>query len=159
VSTFFLDSSAIIKYYVTEPGSTWIRSLVSDPGNVFVISEIAIVEVAAALSQLHRAKIIGRTHRDRSLDRFQSDLRTGRFLSRVIDITTIERAANLALTHAVKGYDAVQVASCALAEEVSNTPITFVSGDRQALRAAQRSALEVENPFDHLDDDQVSDTE
>lgn len=135
------------------------RSLVNDDGNVFVISEIAIVEVAAALSQLYRAKIIGRTHRDRSLDRFQSDLRNGRFLSRIIDITTIERAADLALTYILKGYDAVQVASCALAEELSNTPIIFISGDRQALRAAQQSALEVDNPFDHLADDQVTDTE
>jgi hypothetical protein len=47
---------------------------------------------------------------------------------------------------------AVQVASAVLVEELSEIEVTFVSGDKQALRTAQFEALEVDNPFDHVGD-------
>jgi hypothetical protein len=38
-----------VKYYVTEPGSTWVRQLVDEEATVLVSAEITIAEVAAAL--------------------------------------------------------------------------------------------------------------
>lgn len=71
------------------------------------------------------------------------------FSPRPIDFETVTRAAEIALTHAIKGADAIQVASAALSEDAIAVELTFVSNDRQALRVAQLEALEVDNPSDH----------
>ncbi|MBI4322593.1 MAG: type II toxin-antitoxin system VapC family toxin [Chloroflexi bacterium] len=49
----YLDSSAVVKYYVSEPGSSWVRSRI-DGTDVVLLSEITVVEVAAALGILRR---------------------------------------------------------------------------------------------------------
>ena len=53
MTTYFLDSSAIGKRYMTEVGSTWVRSLVAPAaGHVVVVSRLAIVEISSALARL-----------------------------------------------------------------------------------------------------------
>jgi uncharacterized protein len=51
MSALFFDSSALVKRYLTEIGSTWVAAQIN-PGsnNVIVIAEITRVEVAAALA-------------------------------------------------------------------------------------------------------------
>lgn len=52
---YYLDSSALVKRYVTETGSAWVRELCQDAANAIFISELALVEVGAHL----RGAIIG----------------------------------------------------------------------------------------------------
>ena len=47
MSLFYLDASALVKRYMREPGSTWVRTLVDDPANVILTSAISLVEVSA----------------------------------------------------------------------------------------------------------------
>lgn len=65
MSTWFFDSSALTKRYVTEIGSTWIRHL-ADPASqhTVLVAEITRVEVAAALATRHRAGAITAAERD-----------------------------------------------------------------------------------------------
>lgn len=156
---FFLDSNIIIKYYVEEPGSDWVRALIDDPDNLCLISEVSVVEVAAALSQLRRDRRFGRTRMLNIFARFEENLHQGLFLSQSLDVTVLDRAAEVALTHVVKGYDAIQVASAAIVEESANFQVVFVSGDKQALRTAQFEALEVDNPFDHVSGEEAGSEE
>ena len=47
---YFLDSSALIKRYITETGTQWVCSLcISEPENAIHISRITVVEVIAAI--------------------------------------------------------------------------------------------------------------
>ena len=62
MAVYFLDSSAVVKYYVTEPGSTWTWQLV-DSDELLFLAQITIPEVAAALGILERRKHISRRHR------------------------------------------------------------------------------------------------
>jgi predicted nucleic acid-binding protein len=151
VSAYFLDSNIIVKYYVEEPGSDWVRGLVDKDDNLCIITQITVVEVAAALSQLRRAKRFGRNRMLNIFARFQTDMHTGLFLVRTLDAAVLERATDIALGQPIRGYDALQVAAAAMAEEASNIEVVFVSGDKQALRAAQFESLETANPFTHLD--------
>jgi len=151
VPIFFLDSNVIIKYYVEEPGSDWVRLLVDEPDNLCLICEITVVEVAAALSQLRRSSHFGRNRMLTTFARFQEDIHTGLFLSRALGAEVLELAAEIALSHPIKGYDALQVAAAVTAEALSNFEVVFVSGDKQALRAAQLEAMETDTPFAHLD--------
>ncbi len=59
MSTLFIDSSALVKRYLTEPGSSWINLLL-DPsaGHTIIVSTITQVESAAALAARHRSGAI-----------------------------------------------------------------------------------------------------
>jgi len=146
VPAYFLDSNIIIKYYVEESGSDWVRALVDDPNTLCIISEIAIVEVAAALARIHREKRIGRKRMQTSYEKFQEDLHDNLFLTIALNAEVLDRAAQIALQQIVKGYDALQVASAATAEYLGNFEIVFVSDDRQVVRAAQEEAMETASP-------------
>jgi predicted nucleic acid-binding protein len=64
VPVYYLEPSALVKYYVTEPGSTWVRQLVDEEANVLVSADITIAEVAAALGAIARMGHISRRQRD-----------------------------------------------------------------------------------------------
>ena len=69
-----LEPSALVKYYVTEPGSTWVRQVVDEEANVLVSAEITIAEVAAALGVIARMGRISRRQREAFWGRFRRDL-------------------------------------------------------------------------------------
>jgi uncharacterized protein len=55
LTTYFVDSSALVKRYVDEVGSSWVRSWIERPaGNVIVASELVAVEVYSALARRRR---------------------------------------------------------------------------------------------------------
>jgi predicted nucleic acid-binding protein len=156
---YYFDTSALVKYYVTEPGSTWVRQLieaqVSTTGRVrhtIFVADITRVEVAAGLAVVERVGRIRKSVRDREYRRFTSQL-THRYI--IIPLTTadLEVAADLTQQHPLKAYDAVQLTvalrhSRALAAH--GLTLTFVSGDGTLLAAAQTEGLPTENPFDHV---------
>jgi predicted nucleic acid-binding protein len=113
---YYFDASALVKYYVTEPGSTWVRQLIEerDPEtgqtrHVILVAEITRVEVAAGLAVIERVGRIRRSERDREYRRFTSQL-AHRYA--IIPLTTgdLETAAELTQHHPLKAYDAIQLA-------------------------------------------------
>ncbi|MBD2775745.1 type II toxin-antitoxin system VapC family toxin [Iningainema tapete] len=55
MTAYFLDSSALIKRYVPETGSAWIRAISAlDSGNSLIIARITWVEVRSALARRQR---------------------------------------------------------------------------------------------------------
>lgn len=49
MSFYFLDTSALIKHYVYEVGSSWLEATVFKPaGNMLLISRITVVEMRSA---------------------------------------------------------------------------------------------------------------
>lgn len=153
MAVYFFDSNAIVKYYLTEPGSIWVRRIVDAEENTCLISDISIAEVAAAMAQIQRHSSFGRDFMKRMNQQFQADIKRHVWLTHATDIATVEYAAEIARSYIIKGCDAIQVASAVIAEEYTNLEIIFVSGDKQALRTARFEALIVDNPFEHIDED------
>lgn len=61
MTVYFLDSSALLKRYITETGSTWINSLIK-AGHMIVISQIAPIELMSGISRQKReGKFLPRT--------------------------------------------------------------------------------------------------
>ncbi len=159
MALYYFDASALVKYYVTEPGSTWVRRLVEDWDfgtaqwtHTLFAAEITRVEVAAGLAVIERTGRIRKAQRDREYRRFVSQ-----FVSRytVIPLTTVdlEYAADLTQRHPLKAYDAVQLAVALRYAHILGAfglPLTFVSGDTALLAAALAEGLPTENPFDHV---------
>jgi len=156
---YYFDASALVKYYVTEPGSTWVRYLVEarDPEtaqwvHTVFVAEITRVEVAAGLAVIERTGRIRKAQRDREYRRFVSQ-----FVSRyaVLPLATadLEYAADLTQQYPLKAYDAVQLAVALRYARILaafGLPLIFVSGDAALLAAARAEGLPTDNPFDHV---------
>ncbi len=156
---YYFDASALVKYYVTEPGSHWTRLLLEDRNpetsgwrHIVFAAEITRVEVAAGLAAIARVGRIRKIQRDREYRRFISQF-TCRYAILPLSTEDLEYAADLTQRHPLKAYDAVQLAVALRHSQVlaaHGLTLTFVSGDDTLLAAARAEGLPVENPFDHV---------
>lgn len=153
MAAFFFDTSALVKRYLNETGSAWVVSI-TDPsaGNTIIIARIASVELVAAITRQARSGNITPAHAAASLASFRHDL--GRQYRRVaITPKLLTRAMLLAEGHALRGYDAVQLAAALLAnaqrQRRRNTPLTLVAADTELNAAAVTEGLAVEDPNAH----------
>jgi predicted nucleic acid-binding protein len=151
---FYLDSSALVKRYLSETGSAWVSTL-CDPeaGATIVIAEITRVEVAAALAARHRASGgLSQEERDR-LFRLLVEHATNQYVLVPLAAPLIDMAMQLTQRHRLRGYDAVQLAAAldanraALAAELP--ALTFVSADDDLNAAARAEGLAADNPNQH----------
>lgn len=157
MSFYYFDASALVKYYVTEPGSAWVRQLIEErnqetgqTSHGILVAEITRVEVAAGLAVTERVGRIRKSERDREYSRFTSQL-IHRYA--VIPLITgdLEMAAGLTQHHPLKAYDAVQLAVALRYHRIlAAHQLTFVSGDNTLLSAARAEGLSIDNPFDHV---------
>jgi hypothetical protein len=156
MSFFYLDSSVVVKRYVDEPGSAWTRLLIAELENIIILSEIAIVEVSAALAMSVRTGKVRKALGRAAYEVFHADIAEGVYQLLAVPRPTIDQAAELAQAHPLKGYDAVHLATgLEAARNLAGQEITlvFVSGDAQMLRAAEAEGLMTDNPFLHVDMD------
>ena len=73
MSLLYLDANALVKRYVHEPGSTWVRTLIDDPANVILISAISLVEVSAAIAICVRIGKLGPRQGGMAYEEFSGD--------------------------------------------------------------------------------------
>lgn len=160
MALYYLDASALVKYYILEPGSTWVRELVDrsapDNGvqaNRIFISEANITECAAAFAVLFRTRRISLRARNGAFQALMRDVTGNRFYAIPVLTTDFHTAAHLTQRHPLKAYDAVQLAvalRCQQALAPLPLLLTFISGDRTLLAAARTEGLLTDNPFDHV---------
>lgn len=153
MACFFCDSSAIVKRYVNETGSAFVDALADvQSGNIVLLARITRVEVAAAVARRLKNKSVAATAAQNLLIAFQRDVLND-YLTLEITPTLLSAATDLAIKHALRGYDAVQLAAAVAAndERAANnlSPLTLVSADAELNAAAQIEGLKVENPNDH----------
>ena len=158
MAAYFFDSSAIVKLYVSETGSAWTVALVRSrrTDGVFLnrsnMASITTVEVTAALVRRSRGGSLSTTDLAAGLALFRADARRV-FLTLRLTAAVLRGAATLAQKHALRGYDAVQLA-VALALQAERSldglaPLIFVSADNELLAAAHLEGLPVDNPNLH----------
>ena len=150
MAAFFCDSSAIVKRYVAETGSTYGDALADlKTGNIVLLARITRVEVAAAFARRLKGASLTTADAQNALALFQHDL-TNNYFTVEITPVLLSEAMRLAMQHALRGYDAVQLAAAleANSERLSNSlpPLTLVSADMDLNNAAQVEGLNVENP-------------
>lgn len=154
MSHYFLDSSALIKRYLSEPGTNWILALTAPAaGNTILMAEIGSVEVVSGAARQQR---LGRHNlkmvRDvRNLIDYDAlhEYEVVRFTPEIL-----ARAEDLLLIHPLRAYDAVQLASALVSntdlQANGLTPLTFVAADTRLLAAASAEKLTVDNPNNYL---------
>jgi uncharacterized protein len=149
----FFDSSALVKRYTSEIGSTWVESLL-DPSaaNLIYIAGIAPVEVVSAITRRQRGGSFSLTDAQSAIAHFRSFIQTScRIVP--IDEILISQAMDLAEKYVLRGYDAVQLAAALL---VHNERLAFdlsaptlISSDLALNEAAIAKGLTVDDPNLH----------
>ncbi len=154
MTRFYLDTSAVVKRYLPERGTVWVRG-VSDPasGNTITLGEVTLVEVAAALAARHRAPGgISRRARDNTLALFLQHF-ANEYEVTAISRPILDRAVELTQRHRLRGYDAVQLATALAANDALVAaglpgPI-FVAADADLVAAARVEGLVADDPNLH----------
>jgi uncharacterized protein len=150
MALYFLDSSAIVKRYVAEPGHAWIANL-CDPaqGHDLYIAQAALVEVVATLCRKAREAAISEADRDSLINDFRNDTATT-YAVRLVTTAIYTRAGDLCRIYRLRAYDAVQLAAAlALRDDAQASGVaapTFICADTDLLGFATVEGLGIENP-------------
>jgi uncharacterized protein len=153
MSAFFFDSSALVKLYVNETGTAWVKML-ADPTatNRLYIASIAGVEVVSAIVRRRSAGTVNTIDAARALADFHQDL-ASMYIVIEVDARLITKAMLLAETYALRAYDAVQLAAALKAwhERIISGLMspTLISADAALNDAAMVEGLNVDNPNNH----------
>jgi predicted nucleic acid-binding protein len=153
MTTYYLDTSALSKRYVEEVGTAWIRRL-TDPaaGHTLLTSRITMVEIYSALARRKREGSVPSADCNIAAQAFAAHSNTDyEFVELDLNVVTITR--EVLEQHALRAYDAVQLASAVRSNRVlqaSNlSPLVFVSADDRLNAAAAAEGLTVDNPNAH----------
>ena len=150
---YFFDSSAIVKRYITETGSAWVKTIVkSQPKKNLYLSFVTGAEVMAAFAKRHRNGDISTADYNTVRTLFQHHFQRRYTLLKVTKYV-IQRAMDLTHIHPLRGFDAVQLATALILEDdlkrCGLPGITFVCADKDLCNAAKTEGLTTENPNNH----------
>jgi uncharacterized protein len=122
MSNYFLDSSALVKRYMPERGTVWIRNLTArHVGHTLVIAPITVNEVMSAIARQYHDGVIQLP----ILRAFRRQVRHhAQHQYTIVDLTAtiLTRALDLHEGHRLRAYDAVQLAA---ALETQQRALTF----------------------------------
>ena len=147
---YYFDSSATVKNYVQEVGSDWVKSVFNSvTTKVIYAVSISEVEVVSAFSRRRKGKTLSSNDAKVASQQFRYDFAND-FRVIEVDAVLINSAVNLAETHYLRGYDAVQLsAAIKISKQISSLKLgslVFVSADNDLNIAANAEGLTVENP-------------
>ena len=150
---YYLDTSALLKRYAQERGSSWVLQL-TDPTarNPLYTVRLTGPEMVAAI--VRKASIGAMTLPDaqHAALLFRVDWQHEYHIIEV-DVSVADRAMDIAERYSLRGYDAVHLAAAleANAARVRRglSTLTFISADIEQLRAAMAEGLPVDDPNNH----------
>ena len=150
MAAYFFDSSALVKAYIAESGSDWVRSIM-DPtaANDVHIVRMTEVEITSAVIRRKRAGTLTSHKAAVALDEFRRD---ARYEFHLIGIEThlIASAIRSAEAHGLRAYDALQLASALALKNIRSdlalSPLILASSDQELNAAARSEGILVEDP-------------
>ncbi len=147
MALYYLDTSALVKLYVREPGTERLLRLTArTSNNRFAVLTLSRVEMHSSIRRRQREGDIDAPVADALLNQFEQHLES-RFIKQVLNDQLVDLAISLVGRNALRAYDAVQLAGCLVLKEnsASDEP-RFVCSDQQLLQAAQKEGLACLDP-------------
>lgn len=147
---FYMDTSALVKRYAAESGSSWIINLCNPVSkNTISTARITRAEAAAAFSRKLRDGEMSESSYSAALSDLSYDS-SHEYLLVEIDKRLVDLAVELTKRQMLRGYDAVQLAAAlTLNDTLSQSelpPLTFVAADEALLAAAEAEGLPIAEP-------------
>jgi len=134
----YLDSSALVKLFVTEPGTAEVSRAVKEAELVGTVT-VSRAEVIAALAKAVRVGALSVEEARLARHRFRTEWL--HFLRIQVSDFLIDRAGDLAWTHGLRGYDAVQLAASEVWRESLDAPVSLATFDLKMWKAAEAVGL------------------
>jgi predicted nucleic acid-binding protein len=146
---YFLDTSALVKYYHPELGSEEVSRILAEPGSVCSIARLTLTEMASVFAKKVRVGEIRSRDFELLRLRFLADVRSRLLLPLRILNGHFELAGDLIARHGkmrqIHPLDALQLAVALSAR--SPTPVDhFVSADQRFLNVAALEGCPIINP-------------
>lgn len=130
----YVDTSALIKLYVAEVGSSEVRAAVQR-SSAICSHAIAYVEMRAAFARAARMGRMSAGNLIRLVSEFERDWETLRRIR--ADTPLLKRAGTLAVAEGLRAYDAIHLAAAErAAHTLDSTQFRFLAFDAHLNRAA-----------------------
>jgi predicted nucleic acid-binding protein len=153
MAAYFLDSSALVKRYASETGTAWVTSLINPAaGNLIYAARITGVESVAAVARKRKGNLLPPADAATAITTLRKEF-AGMFLIVEVTPALLAAATDAAEKHALRGYDAVQLAAALEANsgrlEQGMSPLVLVTADTDLLAAGPAEGLAVDDPNNH----------
>lgn len=144
---YYLETSALVKLYVREPGTERMLALAYRSNeNRLAVLTLSQIELRSAVRRRERNGEIPSSVAAQILDTFKRHLEA-RFMSQAITDFVLDIASTLVDRHALRAYDAVQLAGyVALQGSAGTDEPVFVCSDHMLLTAARQERIPVLDP-------------
>lgn len=131
----YFDTSALVKAYIAEDGSSDVLALLNlpdlQPGSLLLLE----AEMAAALGKAAR---LFRLEQDTLAHAWEGFLRDWEAFARIeVSESLVRRAAQLALEQPLRGYDSLHLAAALTWQEYIGESLTIATFDRELWQAAR----------------------
>jgi uncharacterized protein len=139
----YLDTSALVKRFVSEAGSNEVQSLMigSEP---VASATIAYAELYSGLTRRHREGALSQRQYRLACRRVERDWMALVKIELGAEILSLARG--LIQRHALRAFDAIHLASALGLQAATNEAVTFVAADQRLLQAAAGERLATVNP-------------
>jgi hypothetical protein len=144
---YYLETSALVKLYVRESGTERMLALANRSNeNRLAVLALSQIELRSAVRRRERNREIPSVVAAQLLDAFKRHLET-RFLSQTVTDFVLDIASTLVDRHALRAYDAVQLAGyVALRGSAGTAEPVFVCSDHMLLTAARQEGIPALDP-------------
>ena len=134
----YLDTSAVVKLYTTEPGSAESARLVAEARQV-ATNLVTYVETRAAFARKYRMRQMN----ERELDSCKTVfvVHWAGFFKMPVDALLVKEAAELAERFGLRAYDSIHLATAERLHHETRAPIRFACFDSALNAAASRLGL------------------
>ena len=139
----YLDTSALVKRFVSEAGSSEIQSLLTG-GEPIASATIAYAELYSGLTRRHREGGISPLQYRLACRQVERDWMA--LVKVELGAEILSSARGLIQRHGLRAFDAIHLASALGLRAAANEPVTFVAADQRLLRAAAGERLATVNP-------------
>ena len=145
---FFLDTSALAKYYRRESGSDFVERLFADSGSQRVISRLALVEMESVFALKVRTREIDQ-QTALTARRLEFDLGRRHVLVAAVRDEHFQTAKLLLVkyggSHSLRTLDALQLSVASGLKRAGFTPV-FVAADQKLCQIAAWEGFQITNP-------------
>lgn len=146
MTIYYIDASAWVKRFIQEPGTDWIQRLFAAQP-LLACSSLGFIEVLATLSRKHRAGEIAAILYGDAVRNVEHDWQ--RLIEIRLDVETMAITADVIRQFALRGADAIHLASALLLRQRlgdESGDVVFVAADEELISAARASGFSVLNP-------------
>jgi predicted nucleic acid-binding protein len=153
MNIYYFDTSALIKRYVQETGTSWVLGVVATkPRCLLLTARITVVETHSALARRRRERSVSSEALDVAVREFSADT-ASEYEFVELDPNLVAVARDLVERYPLRAYDAVQLASAIIANRALHaahrSSLTFVSADDRLVKVAAAEGMPVDNPNEH----------